>query len=190
MASLLGAIDCPDTYGEAPQELIPALVGAEGVVLAYRNQHPKVQRHPPRLLAGPGDQTEVGHLTNGVIAFGVTYDADESGRRQHFDDQVARTHAALRFCRTMHKDRSRISRRPQVGSLAACQVSREMIKPDNTQEPYQVWKIMFQTMDPTTKPWYWMEDIQNVTDIGNSIGTQEKCSHNINGTQVPPDLID
>ncbi|KAK7702632.1 hypothetical protein SLS64_009595 [Diaporthe eres] len=92
------------------QELVPALVGAEGVVPADKHQHPKVQRHLPSLLVGPGDQTEVGHLTNGVqansdqtevghltnrvIAFGVTYDADESGRGQHFDDEVARTHAA------------------------------------------------------------------------------------------------
>lgn len=94
MASLLGAIDCPDTYDEAPQELIPALVGAEGVVPGHKHQQTKVQRHLPSLVAGPGDQTEVGHLTNGVIAFGVTDDADESGRGQHLDDEVARTHAA------------------------------------------------------------------------------------------------
>lgn len=29
-----------------------------------------------------------------VAAFGVTYDADDSGRGQHFDDEVARAHAA------------------------------------------------------------------------------------------------
>ncbi|KAG6358498.1 hypothetical protein INS49_014382 [Diaporthe citri] len=49
-----------------------------------------------------------------------------------------------------------------------CLVWKEMVKANTTQERYQVWKVMLQTMDPTSKPWYWKEDIQNATNVGNS----------------------
>lgn len=58
-----------------------------------------------------------------------------------------------------------------------------MVKPDNAQEPYQVWKIMFQTMNPTSKPWYWKENVQEVTHSDDSHHSEEKAAPKGNDTQ-------
>lgn len=42
---------------------------------------------------------------------------------------------------------------------------KELVKPNGTQEPYQVWKLMFQTMDNTSKPWYWKDTIAKPTTM-------------------------
>lgn len=49
-------------------------------------------------------------------------------------------------------------------------VWKEVVHPDNVQEPYQVWKLMFQTMNPASKPWYLKEDMQNAL-------TTDGCPH-------------
>lgn len=62
---------------------------------------------------------------------------------------------------------------------------KEMVQLASTQDPYQVWKLMFRAMDATSRPWYWKEHVRNATNIGNVIGT-EWIDHDIDGTQVPP----
>ncbi|KAL2284851.1 hypothetical protein FJTKL_08674 [Diaporthe vaccinii] len=143
MASLLGTINCPDTYDEAPQGLIsgliPGLVGADspnsstgGVAgsdpgqdslgwsadiadMAIPSQvlgcpdaadtaveqasleaiNPTVKAETETAVAGSSAPTEgSSSALDDVVAFGVSYDADESGRGRHFDDEVARAHAA------------------------------------------------------------------------------------------------
>lgn len=59
---------------------------------------------------------------------------------------------------------------------------KEIVEPEDAQEPYQVWKVMFQTMDPNSKPWYWKEAIPDTTTVTKNtrsaaVDTQErKCN--------------
>lgn len=35
----------------------------------------------------------------------------------------------------------------RAGTISAGMISKEMVQPDSVLEPYQVWKVMFQTVD-------------------------------------------
>lgn len=50
-------------------------------------------------------------------------------------------------------------------------------------QTYKVWKIMLQTLDPSSKPWYWKETIPNVTAIDDPQQAEETGAQTSNGTQ-------
>ena len=68
-------------------------------------------------------------------------------------------------------------------------VWKEMVRPDNVQEPYQVWKLMFQTMNPASKPWYLKADMQNAITTGGSPYTREKDSRTSKDMQTTAAFI-
>lgn len=69
-------------------------------------------------------------------------------------------------------------------------VWKEMVQPKTVQKPYQVWKIMLQTMDPTSKPWYWKDDTHNGITTEDSHSTDEENAHDSIDTQAPTNSIE
>ncbi|KAK7715294.1 hypothetical protein SLS64_003993 [Diaporthe eres] len=75
----------------------------------------------------------------------------------------------------------------ELGTFMLTKIWKEMVKPDNAKEPYQVWKIMFQNMDSTSRPWYWKETTDNVTTmnkgtLSTTAGTEEKACNGCGNT--------
>lgn len=62
----------------------------------------------------------------------------------------------------------------ELGTFMLTKIWKEMVQPRNTKQPYQVWKIMFQTIDATSKPWYWKETIEDATARSN--GTRSSAA--------------
>lgn len=64
---------------------------------------------------------------------------------------------------------------------------KEMVKPADAQEPYPVWKVMFQTIDSTSRPWYWKETIDNAATmnkgtLSTTAGTEERTCNRCGNT--------
>ncbi|KAI7779599.1 hypothetical protein LA080_000711 [Diaporthe eres] len=70
----------------------------------------------------------------------------------------------------------------ELGTFMLTKIWKEMVKPNNVQEPYQVWKIMFQTMDSASRPWYWKETIDNASTMNISTRSTRSTRSTTAGT--------
>ncbi|KAL1845951.1 hypothetical protein Daus18300_014393 [Diaporthe australafricana] len=78
----------------------------------------------------------------------------------------------------------------ELATFMVTKVWKEMVQPETVQKPYQVWKIMLQTMDPTSKPWYWKDDTLNDTTTEDSHITDEENAHDSIDTQATTNYVE
>ncbi|KAI3393629.1 hypothetical protein diail_3856 [Diaporthe ilicicola] len=72
----------------------------------------------------------------------------------------------------------------ELATFMVTKVWKEMVKPKDIKEAYPVWKVMLQTMDPASKPWYWKDDTGSGTSVQDSLSADENHTHNSIGTEA------
>lgn len=73
----------------------------------------------------------------------------------------------------------------ELGQFMVTRIWKELVKPKDVKEPYPVWKIMLQTIDPTSEPWYWKGGIQDVTTMSKgtpAAGIEERTCNGCGNT--------
>lgn len=78
----------------------------------------------------------------------------------------------------------------ELGQFMVTKVWKELVKPTGIKEPYPVWKIMLQTMDTSSKPWYWSENMQDANTIGDALHVEQGISNNSNSTKAPAVIVE
>lgn len=77
----------------------------------------------------------------------------------------------------------------ELATFMVTKIWKEMVKPESVREPYQVWKVMLQTMDPASKPWYWKDDNQHDATLEDSLD-EEKNANDSDDTQETTNVLE
>ncbi|KAG8167933.1 hypothetical protein KVR01_003622 [Diaporthe batatas] len=75
----------------------------------------------------------------------------------------------------------------ELGAFMVTKIWNERVQQSNEKgvHVYKVWKLMLQTLDPTSKPWYWKEVIPNTMTIDGPHQPEKTDPQTSNGTESP-----
>ncbi|POS81565.1 hypothetical protein DHEL01_v200003 [Diaporthe helianthi] len=75
----------------------------------------------------------------------------------------------------------------ELGTFMVTNIWNERVQQSNEKgvRMYRVWKIMLQTMDPTSKPWYWKAAVPDITAVDDPRQPAEAGTQTSNGTDSP-----